>query len=63
MKQDGDTWCALNVIQQVWKELFNIDLVESDLYKYGYTGSEGTGPADLKAILMKLADKYMSKLK
>jgi len=63
MKQDGSTWCALNAIQQVWKELFNIDLVESDLYKYGYTGSNGTGPAELKAILMALADKYKVKIK
>ena len=63
MKQDTNTWCALNVIQQTFKELFNIDLVESDLYKYGYTGSDGTAPAGLKAIFMKLADKYNVKIK
>ncbi|UTB32704.1 MAG: peptidoglycan-binding protein [Methanobacterium sp. ERen5] len=58
MKQDYGTWCALNVIQQVWKELFNIDLKESDLNKYGYTDENGTAPAGLKAILIDLAKKY-----
>lgn len=63
MKQDTGTWCALNVIQQTFKELFNIDLVESDLNKYGYTDENGTAPAGLKAIFMRLADKYKVKIK
>ncbi|MBZ2167026.1 peptidoglycan-binding domain-containing protein [Methanobacterium spitsbergense] len=63
MKQDTNTWCALNVIQQVWKEMFNIFITEESLYKYGYTGPSGTGPAEIKAILMKLANKYNVKIK
>lgn len=52
MKQADDTWCALNVIQQVYKELYNLDVLEKDLYSYGYTGSGGTAPSHLKHILL-----------
>lgn len=57
MFQNDDTWCGLNVIQQIFKELFNILVLESDLYKYGYTGSGGTAPADLKKIIIAHAKK------
>ncbi|MBZ2166278.1 hypothetical protein [Methanobacterium spitsbergense] len=55
MKQDTGTWCALNAIQQAWKELFNIFVTEESLYKYGWTGPTGTGPNEFKKIVAKLA--------
>jgi peptidoglycan hydrolase-like protein with peptidoglycan-binding domain len=63
IKQDTSTWCALNAVQQVFYELFGVLVEEKTLFNYGYTTSSGTGPNEIKAIIMRLAKQLNVKVK
>lgn len=63
MKQNKGTWCALNAIQQLFMELYGLKVKEEDLYKYGFTGIDGTAPKDLATILTTHAKKLGKQVK
>ncbi|MCQ2964572.1 MAG: hypothetical protein MJ203_03300 [archaeon] len=62
VKQDYDTSCALNSIQESFYKLTKIKVAESTMYKLGYTGSSGTGHDGIKAIVNWLNKNYKTNI-
>lgn len=62
VKQDYDTSCALNSIQQSVYKLTGLKISESTMYKLGYTGSTGTSHEGIKKIIEWINRSYKQKL-
>lgn len=63
VKQDYDTSCALNSIQQSIYKLTGLKISESTMYKLGYTGSNGTGHDGINNIIKWFNKQYHHDLK
>lgn len=63
VKQDYDTSCALNSIQQSIYKLTGLKISESTMYKLGYTGSNGTGHDGINNIIKWFNKQYHYDLK
>lgn len=62
VKQDYDTSCALNSIQQSVYKLTGLKISESTMYKLGYTGSSGTGHDGINQIIKWINKNYKTNL-
>lgn len=62
VKQDYDTSCALNSLQESFYKLTQIKVAESTMYKLGYTGSTGTSHDGIKAIVNWLNKNYKTNI-
>lgn len=58
VKQDYDTSCALNCLQQSFYALDKRIVKESTMYGLGYTGKNGTGHDGIEAIVKWYNKKY-----
>ncbi len=63
VKQDYDTSCALNSIQQSIYKLTGLKISESTMYKLGYTGANGTGHDGINNIIKWFNKQYHYDLK
>ena len=63
VKQDYDTSCALNSIQQAVYKLTGLKISESTMYKLGYTGVNGTGHDGITNIIKWFNKQYNYDLK
>ncbi len=62
VKQDYDTSCALNSLQESFYKLTQIKVAESTMYKLGYTGSTGTSHDGIKSIVNWLNKNYKTNI-
>lgn len=58
IKQDYDTSCALNSIQQCVYNLTGLKISESTMYQLGYTGSQGTSHDGINNIIKWINRNY-----
>ena len=62
LKQDYDTSCALNSIQQSVYKLTGLKISEKTMYQLGYTGSNGTSHDGINQIIKWINRKYKQNL-